>query len=66
MCRPCAGCVAVCGGGRGRERGGGWGVFVLDSSFGGEKALLMIIVLLYRNAKQYFLKLKLEMYIKIA
>ena len=65
MCRACA-CVCLCAGGAGARKGGEWGVFVLDSSFGGEKALLMIIVLLYRNAKQYFLKLKLEMYIKIA
>ena len=65
MCRACAG-VCLCAGGAGARKGGEWVVFVLDSSFGGEKALLMIIVLLYRNAKQYFLKLKLEMYIKIA
>ena len=47
MCRACA-CVCLCAGGEGGGgvKGGEWLVFVLDSSFGGEKALLMIIILL--------------------
>ena len=43
----------------------GDGVFVLNISFCGEEALLMFIILLYSNAKQHFLKLKLVMYIEI-
>ena len=37
---------------------------MLNISFGGEKALLMFIILLYSNIKQLFLKSKLVMYIE--
>ena len=40
-------------------------MFVVNISFGGEEALLMVIILLYSNAKEHFLKLKLIMYIEI-
>ena len=40
-------------------------MFVLNISFGEEEALLMVIILLYNNAKEHFLKLKLLMYIEI-
>ena len=43
----------------------GEAVFVLNISFGEEEALLMVIILLYNNAKEHFLKLKLLMYIEI-
>ena len=39
-------------------------MFVLNISFGGEKALLMLIILVYSNVKQLFLKSKLMMYIE--
>ena len=39
-------------------------MFVLNISFGGEKALLMFIILVYSNVKQLFLKSKLVMYIE--
>ena len=43
----------------------GEGVFVLNISFGGDEALLMLIILVYSNAKQHFLKLTLVMHIEI-